>query len=204
VHTRTQIADNIHAVKTQAGISDQTYSSSDEDPLYEEGQEHSVGYCSVGHHQHTHHQSHAQKADGIQFKTPTNLTVKRIMDGFVDDTDHLAESGQQLDVIKDRLEIAAELRRQHNGGNSSCMLQAGSSNYRSVSTTYSIGYSTPKEGTARNTRGNYQISFDKAWTTRRRHYSVMLHDISSHAWRENPSGNLLSTSTSKQRQENGT
>jgi hypothetical protein len=55
-------------LRREAGISDQTYSSSDEDPLYggQQGTRWATAAWSSAPH---HHQSHAQKADGIQFKT---------------------------------------------------------------------------------------------------------------------------------------
>jgi hypothetical protein len=55
-HTHTELLRTAsYVVKTQAGIADQSYSSSDEAPLYVEGQGTKVGHCSVGNHQHTHY-----------------------------------------------------------------------------------------------------------------------------------------------------
>jgi hypothetical protein len=48
-HTHAIATEATYAVKTQAGISDQTYEC--DGPALGEGQGTPVGYCSMGHHQ---------------------------------------------------------------------------------------------------------------------------------------------------------
>jgi hypothetical protein len=77
-----------YAVKTQAGISNRSYCSNDDDePLYGEGRGTRwataawviISTLIIG--------PMPKKADGIQFQDPQRtLIVKRIMDGFVDYT----------------------------------------------------------------------------------------------------------------------
>jgi hypothetical protein len=87
---------NIHAellrkvsyvLKTGAGISEQAYSSTGEQPLYGEGQGTKWATAARVIISTLIMALMPKKADGIQFQDP-NLTVcvKRIMDGFVDDT----------------------------------------------------------------------------------------------------------------------
>jgi hypothetical protein len=77
----------IYTLKTQAGISDQSSSSSDEDPLYGESQGPRwaaaawviISTLIIG--------LMPKKEDGIQFQdSEQTMIVKRMMDGFVDDT----------------------------------------------------------------------------------------------------------------------
>jgi hypothetical protein len=110
------------------------------------------------------------------------------MDGFVDDTsiiwqnlaDHLDRS-----YPKDRLGKSLEQRRQHNGA----LHATGGQLELPKCFYYSIGYSTPKGSTARNTRGNkYPDLLRQSGRSRRRRYS----DVASTSHRtlgvrENPS-----------------
>jgi hypothetical protein len=102
-----------YAVKTQAGISDQSYCSSDENPLYGEGQGTRwataawviISTLIIG--------LMPQKADGIQFQDPQRtLIVKRIMDGFVDDTTIWQNLANNLDALSQGStgEIATRLK----------------------------------------------------------------------------------------------
>jgi hypothetical protein len=117
-HTHAELLQKAtYAVKTQAGISEQTYCSSEEEPLYGEGQGTRwataawviISTLIIG--------LMPQKADGIQFQDPQQtMTVKRIMDGFVDDTTIWQNLPNELDAlsqgsigeIADRLKIAAQ------------------------------------------------------------------------------------------------
>jgi hypothetical protein len=83
-----------YVVKTQAGISDQSYSSSAEAPLYGEGQGTKWATAAWVIISTLVIALMPKKADGIQFQDPQHtLLVKRIMDGFVDD--YLAEPVQR-------------------------------------------------------------------------------------------------------------
>jgi hypothetical protein len=80
-----------YAVKTQAGISDQTYSSSDEDPLY--GKDRGTRWATAAWVVISTLiiSLMPKRQTAFSSRPQQTLTVKR-MDGFVDDT-HLAESG---------------------------------------------------------------------------------------------------------------
>jgi hypothetical protein len=74
-----------YAVKTQAGISDQSYCFSEEDPLYGEGQGTRWATAAWVIISTLIFGLIPKKADGIQFQDPQRtLIVKRIMDGFVE------------------------------------------------------------------------------------------------------------------------
>jgi hypothetical protein len=76
-----------HALKTAAGISEETYSATDEHPLHGEGQGTKWAVKAWVIISTLSMALMPKKSAGIQFQDPQRtLLTKRIMEGFVDDT----------------------------------------------------------------------------------------------------------------------
>jgi hypothetical protein len=77
----------VYALKTAAGISEKTYSATDEHPLYGERQGTKWTVTAWGMISTLIMTLMPKKSAGIQFQDPQrSLLTKRIMEGFVDDT----------------------------------------------------------------------------------------------------------------------
>jgi hypothetical protein len=132
------------------------------------------------------------------------LTVKRIMDGFVDDTTIWQNLANELEALSQgSIEIAARLKTAAQWWEQLCMPQG------QLELPKCFYYLLHCIRCRRGGTTCYQRNLtsrsppSKRRRPRRRHYSTMLHDISSHAWRtQNPSSNLQTPR--QQRQENGT
>jgi hypothetical protein len=177
-----------YVVKTQVGISDQSYSSSDEQPLYGEGLGTKWATAAWVIISTLIVELMRKNADGIQYQDPRQpLLVKRIMDGFVDDTtirQHLAKGLGSLSQgytgyrypTPDRRTMVGTTPARHRG-------TARIAQVLLLPTTLGIRLQRPR--TARYTRGTEHSDLPptKRRRSRNRHYTALLHDISPHTWR---------------------